>query len=511
MLLSIPLAAQEMSVKWEWTLDDPDVTAYRYQLGGENPDGWTVLPPDTSSLELTGLDAGVEYILYLQRTYDGRIWSPSAVSTAKADLDAIPEVRLYRYSGYELRAEIYTGSTVLYYPEGVTDADAVAFFAVENEKYGLAELGITFTLSGDGKATISYPLSYSREVVASELDALVNDLVDYVMTPPALRPEPVPVEESEPVVIDEPIVRTYTYAGYTLVGTISTGSAVLEYPAVATDSDVNTFFALENEKYGLAELGVSYVINGNGRVTVTYPEAISKEDAADALDAFVADLIAYLSPVSTEPEPVVEEEISQPATPAVPAVVSEDESAFDFSLLVHAGVLSSFDDSFKFDDRIFANVGLGFDFSNLVSAGDHFGLGLRSDLMLSFLPKSTGKWDLEDKLDYFNVFVYAEMVSLDLKLMAEFTAGPAVIYIGGGAGIAAGNPHNCTAISDYLTLGDFKIGDAKFLTDWFASATAGIRFRTSDVFSIGAEVNYRYMVDSGRHMGSADLILGFTF
>ena len=71
MILSVPLAAAEMTVRWAWTLDDPDVTAYRYQVGGENPDSWTILPADTDSLELSGLDAAGEYTLYLQRSYDG--------------------------------------------------------------------------------------------------------------------------------------------------------------------------------------------------------------------------------------------------------------------------------------------------------------------------------------------------------------------------------------------------------------------------------------------------------
>ena len=114
-------------------------------------------------------------------------------------------------------------------------------------------------------------------------------------------------------------------------------------------------------------------------------------------------------------------------------------------------------------------------------------------------------------VDDFNVFVYGEMVSLDLKLMMDFYAGPADIYIGGGAGFAIGNPYDAEAIANYLGLDTFDIGQVRFAYDWFASATAGVRFRTSDLFSIGAEVNYRYMVTSQRHMGSANLIMGFTF
>ena len=253
-----------------------------------------------------------------------------------------------------------------------------------------------------------------------------------------------------------------------------------------------------------------YAFGEAGEVTVSYPEIYSKETVAAELDKLVADLIAYITPAAV---PVTEPEVPAviPLTPIAPAEVVEDESLFAFSLLVRGGVLSSFDDTFTFDGRIFADLGLGFDFSHLISAGENFGIGLRSDLDLNFLPKETGKWNLENPLDYFNVFVYGEMVSLDLKVMMEFTAGPADIYIGGGAGFAIGNPFDNPAIEDYLALGTFDIGKVRFSMDWFASATAGVRFYTSDLFSIGAEVNYRYMVESQKHMGSAGIILGFTF
>ena len=507
MMLAVPLTAAEMSVRWSWALDDPDVTAYRYQMGGENPEGWTELSGDVSSLELSGLDASAEYTLYLQRSYDGKNWSPSAVSTAKADLDAVPDVRIYCYADYELRAEIYTGSVILSYPKAVSDADAIAFIATENEKYGLSELGVRYELNGDGSATFSYPVTISRETVIAELDRLVADLIEYITTPVE---EPVPVVVPVPAAVEEPLVKEYPYAGYTLTATIATGSTLLVYPAFVTDDEVNGFFAHENEKYDLASLGVFYAFGEAGEVTVSYPEIYSKETVAAELDKLVADLIAYITPAAV---PVTEPDVPAviPLTPIAPAEVVEDESLFAFSLLVRGGVLSSFDDTFTFDGRIFADLGLGFDFSHLISAGENFGIGLRSDLDLNFLPKETGKWNLENPLDYFNVFVYGEMVSLDLKVMMEFTAGPADIYIGGGAGFAIGNPFDNPAIEDYLALGTFDIGKVRFSMDWFASATAGVRFYTSDLFSIGAEVNYRYMVESQKHMGSAGIILGFTF
>ena len=111
MIVSVPLAAAQMTVRWEWLLDDPDVTAYRYQLDGEDPDGWTMVSGDTSSAEFSGLDADKAYTLYVQRSYDGVNWSPSASSTAaveKAAPEEVPEepiVKTYAYGGYELTAD----------------------------------------------------------------------------------------------------------------------------------------------------------------------------------------------------------------------------------------------------------------------------------------------------------------------------------------------------------------------------------------------------------------------
>ena len=761
MIISVPLAAAEMSVRWEWALDDPDATLYRYQIGGEDPDSWTVLDPDTDSLELSGLDAGSEYTLYLQRSYDGINWSPSAVSTAKADLSKVPDVRIYRYDGYELKAEIRDGSVTLIYPDIVTDSDAAAFiayesekyglgdsgitysisspsvvfsysqdysremvagevdtfvndlidyitapqpapveevpepvaeepvpapvveeteeaivreyeyagytltatidsgkavllypafitdeevsafFAVENAKYGLADLGVSYAFGVDGEVTLTYPAEYTNEEAASMLDELVDDLIAYITTPASVEevpepvaeePVPVPVveeteeaivreyeyagytltatidsgkavllypafvtdeevstffavenakygladlgvsyafgvdgevtltypaeysneeaasmldelvddliayittpapasvveEAEEPVVeeTEEAIVREYEYAGYTLTATIDSGKAVLLYPAFVTDEEVSTFFAVENAKYGLADLGVSYAFGVDGEVTLTYPAEYTNEEAASMLDELVDDLIAYITPAPAEepavaetPEPVAEPEaeavLPTPIAPIAPVEIAEEEdNPFAFSLLLRGGVASAFDNSFNFNGPIFAEAGLGFDFSRIVAIGDNFGFGLRSDLVVDFVPKANGKWDLEDKLQYFNLFNYAEMTSLDLKLTMDVVAGPMDLYVGGGVGFAIGNPHDNTAVTDNLQLGSFSLGNVKFAMDWFASAIAGVRFYIGDVFSIGAEVNYRYIVESQTHMGSADVVLGFTF
>jgi len=85
------LSATEVAVTWEWMLDDPDVTGFRYQLDSEDPDGWTTVLPDTTSYTAQNLDGGKAYTLYLQQTYDGESWSESASETSTV-FDQTPAV-----------------------------------------------------------------------------------------------------------------------------------------------------------------------------------------------------------------------------------------------------------------------------------------------------------------------------------------------------------------------------------------------------------------------------------
>ncbi len=86
--LTTVFAAQQMSVTWEWLLDDPEVNYYRYQLNGTDDDGWTVVSGDTATYVAEGLDPYADYTLYLQRSYDGINWSETASATAEALLVA---------------------------------------------------------------------------------------------------------------------------------------------------------------------------------------------------------------------------------------------------------------------------------------------------------------------------------------------------------------------------------------------------------------------------------------
>ena len=263
-----------------------------------------------------------------QSTADSTAVIPPAVQTEEISEDtatqveenaeSAPIIRDYDVAGYNLRAIITEGKTVLEYPDFILDSEVDEFFAVENAKYGLGELGVVYMIEGEGRVAIGYPLANTPEFVVSELDMLVADLVAYVTTPVET-----PVETVEAETADQPIVKEYEVASYTLRAEIDNGVTTLDYPSFISDDDVIAFFALENEKYGLADLGVVYTLEDGGRAVLTYPETYTKDEVAAELDMLIADLVAYVA-VPAEEEAVVA--VQEEPAPE-PSIVKEYEVA----------------------------------------------------------------------------------------------------------------------------------------------------------------------------------------
>lgn len=82
-LLPAVVFAAPVIVTWEWSLEDPMVTTFRYQLDGEAKDGWTVVDSSVTSYTVEGLDGTFPHTLYLQQSYDGIYYSESAMSVAE--------------------------------------------------------------------------------------------------------------------------------------------------------------------------------------------------------------------------------------------------------------------------------------------------------------------------------------------------------------------------------------------------------------------------------------------
>lgn len=259
-------------------------------------------------------------------------------------------------------------------------------------------------------------------------------------------------------------------------------------------------------------------------VVVEEPAPAEEIPAATVEEPAVAETVPAEEPAAVEPEPVVEEPapvVVAPLAPIAPSAIAEKPNELALSLLIKLGATFpaiQAGDHFEFmlgseqfgnGNYLFGEFGLAFDAANLAQIGDHFGIGLRTDLTADFM--AVGPWDLPDALDYFDVNNYIADLSLDLKLMLDMTFDPAVIYLGVGAGL--GMP-----ISDK---GSFYANIIKGESDWFSlgyylSGVLGVRFYMGDLFSLGIEGGYRYIPSKdsftvGTHLFSGDIVLGFTF
>ncbi|AEC02568.1 hypothetical protein [Parasphaerochaeta coccoides] len=86
------IMARSVAITWDWFLNDPEVTYFRYQLDGENEEGWTVVNADVFAYTSDPVDGTVPHALYLQQSYDGVLWSASAVSGVDILFPPVEEV-----------------------------------------------------------------------------------------------------------------------------------------------------------------------------------------------------------------------------------------------------------------------------------------------------------------------------------------------------------------------------------------------------------------------------------
>ncbi|MBO8469925.1 MAG: hypothetical protein IAA72_09095 [Spirochaetes bacterium] len=158
--------------------------------------------------------------------------------------------------------------------------------------------------------------SIDAPVATTEIVRVETETVE---TPaPAPAPAPAPVEEvvveevAEPAPVEEPAevvvpaeeenhVHDFYYRGYVLTIEDGDGRAVITYPSIATESDVEAFFASEVEKHGADLDGVYFAFEGNNTVALTYPEGIDESVRDEFVDLFASDLLAYVEPLNLAP------------------------------------------------------------------------------------------------------------------------------------------------------------------------------------------------------------------
>ena len=234
----------------------------------------------------------------------------------------------------------------------------------------------------------------------------------------------------------------------------------------------------------------------------------------------VAMLVEEPEPVVVVEAPVVEEVVVEPIVEEVPAVevavetpVLKEKDGFKFNLIVSAGANTdvSFVPGEEIIEGVYPRVALGLDFQNIVELG-FLGLGLRSDISAVAMPFEKDWANAPTSFEAIfdgssKIFTDA---SADLKLMTYIGGDVADFYLGGGAGFSIFNPR-LSGAETQAEYGHSFMDLGIFSTAWYVSGNAGLRFRFNDTFSLGAEVNYRYLLPAEKHTASADLAFGFTF
>ena len=554
--ISLPLsAAKMMNVTWQWLLNDPYVTSYRYQIDGENEDGWTVVSADTDKYVAVGLDPYKDYTLYLQCTYDGNVWSESAKSTAYALLEyvEVPAVVEEPVVVEEAPVEVapiisgsaefdvfgfvvnnswndgeFTAQTAI---NGIlTENDVRGFALYEIEKYGsFLTDNVSVEFIADG-----LKLSFPKDIDPSQyISVFKSDIEEYVSTLFA------PVEEVEEPVKEEvkvaevvPETADFTVFGYKVLNSWVPGTftSVSETKGLLSESDVKGFAEYEIGKYGdflLENVAIKYVADG---FVLTYPEVVNpsayisqyKSDIEEYVSTLFAPVEEVEEPATEEvkvEEPVVEEPTA-PSAPSEPVAVDVPKPAEVVEVVVSpkAEKLSSykfklgfgFGPEFGINNKveyvtIFPRLSITADFQNVFTVSK-FGFGARIDLTGVFKPLDGTFIGHEFKF-FLNGNNWAVDAMIDAKLMAYANFDKVQLYVGGGIGYSIGSHslYKYTHTSDVMIFG--------FDTAAALSAVVGLDWNINDKLTLTLEGNYRYFFQSSSKAQTfaATVGMGFMF
>ena len=148
------------------------------------------------------------------------------------------------------------------------------------------------------------------EIEEAVEEAKVEETVETVHVVEDIVEEPPVVEEVAPV---EAETASFTLFGYTVENSWLDGlfTSTLKEKGIVAEDDVRGFALSEVEKYGemlTASTAISFVPDG---FTLTYPEAV---DPADYIDAYKADLVAYITSLFASEEAPVEEKKAETAS-----------------------------------------------------------------------------------------------------------------------------------------------------------------------------------------------------
>ncbi|MGD1815514.1 MAG: hypothetical protein ACPKNR_00645 [Pleomorphochaeta sp.] len=196
-LLPVMVFATDVVITWEWMLDDPQITGFRYQLNGEDPENWVVVDANTTSCAIQNLDGSKEYTLYLQQTYDGVNWSPSASSTAMplfaeettevaqapTIAEPTPEVVASEPKAEEVKAPVKEETVAA--PKAVKTK--VPYYTSVSLRgsgvYTLAEIAGTSTTYDQYNASVGLGLGFNNILAFSKVGFGLNIDTDFLVVP----------------------------------------------------------------------------------------------------------------------------------------------------------------------------------------------------------------------------------------------------------------------------------------------------------------------------------------
>ncbi len=194
-LLPAFLFAVPVVVTWEWLLEDPLVTTFRYQVDGEEEDNWTIVDSSVTSYTERGLDGTVNHSLYLQQSYDGVHFSGSAISVAEAMFPPEEEVPVVASEPVPAAEEMVAEEPAPAQEEIVAEEPAPAAEEVVTEAPAEEVVPVAEEVVTEAPAEEVVPVA--EEVVA---EAPAEEVVP--VAEDAVAEEPVPVAED--AVAEEP-------------------------------------------------------------------------------------------------------------------------------------------------------------------------------------------------------------------------------------------------------------------------------------------------------------------
>ncbi len=157
--------ALEASVIWNWYRNDRAVKYYRYQLDGEDEDGWTVVSSNVYEVALD-VDVSVVHVLYLQQSYDGIHWSESSCT----------ESEVYEDSGYQEEDDFYWDDIEEDFPEEEEEPEEV----VEVVEEPVVETPVVATpKKKDSKSFFNFAISYRNSIPNDKVEKNLGFVVSF--------------------------------------------------------------------------------------------------------------------------------------------------------------------------------------------------------------------------------------------------------------------------------------------------------------------------------------------